>query len=282
MNSPIINPTLKKNNLYRSLCLFFLLAPFSLTAQTDSLQKPLSVISTTVENFTADPFGNIYLAYASGQIKKLNEQGDSLGVFNLSRKYGMPELVNAAYPLKIIFYYPAYTTLVVSDRFFNLLNTIDLRRSNLFQVKTIAPAYDGDYWAFDQQDARLVKINDAGKITLQTTGFRQLFDDAPNPVTITDHSGLVFLYDPEKGVYVFDYFGTFKTHIPLLHWTDVHAFDKTIYGLYEGRLMSHTLDQPLSMSAPLPIGMTAVKKMVVTPNRLYLLNGGKIYIFPVH
>lgn len=258
------------------------LLPFSLTAQTDSVQKPLSIIPTIVESFTADPFGNIYLTYTTGQIKKLNEKGDSLGVFNLSRKYGVPEKVDASYPLKIIFYYPPYSTLIAGDRFFNLLNTIDLRKNNLFQVKTVAPAYDGDYWVFDQQDAKLVKINDAGKITLQTSGFRQLFDEAPNPVTIIDHTGLVYLYDPEKGVYVFDYFGTFKTHIPLLHWTDVHAFNKTIYGLHDGQLMSHTLDQPLSMAAPLPIGMKKVKKMVITPNRLYLLNDGNIYIFPVH
>lgn len=254
----------------------------SLWAQTDSIQKPLSIIPTIVETFTADPFGNIYLTYTTGQIKKLNEKGDSVGVFNLSRKYGVPEKVDASYPLKIIFYYPPYSTLMVSDRFFNLLNTLDLRRINLFQVKAVAPAYDGDYWVYDQQEARLVKVNDAGKITLQTTGFRQIFDDVPNPINIIDHNGLVYLYDPEKGVYVFDYFGTFKTHIPLLHWTDVHAFNKTIYGLYNGKLMSHTLDQPLSMASPLPIGMKDVKKMVVTPNRLYLMSGGNIYIFPVH
>ena len=240
------------------------------------------VIATDAQTFTADPFGNIYLIGATGEIKKLDDHGDSVGVFNLARKYGIPENADATYPLKMVFYYRPYTTVVVTDRFFNLLNTIDLRRNNLFQVKAVAPAYDGQYWVFDEQEARLVKMNDQGKITLQTTGFRQIFEEAPSPVSITDHNGLVYLYDPEKGIYVFDYYGSFKTHIPLLHWKDVHVFDKTIYGLLNGQLMSHTLDQPVTNTTPLPIQKTEIKKMVVTHNRLYLLSGGNIYIFPVH
>jgi hypothetical protein len=251
-------------------------------AQTDSITLPIKTIAAGGENFTSDPFGNIYLANASGQIKKLDDRGDSVGVFNLGRKYGLPDKMDASYPLKLVFYYPPYTTLIITDRFFNLLNTIDLRRNNIFQARAVSPAYDGQYWIYDEQEARLVKMNDQGTVTLQTTGFRQLFEEAPVPVTITDHNGLVYLYDPEKGVYVFDYYGSLKTHIPLLHWTNVHAFNKTIYGLLNGQLMSHRLDQPITNSSPLPAEIKNVKKMVVTHNRLYLLSEGNIYIFPVH
>lgn len=251
-------------------------------AQTDTTWRPVDSIITTAENFAADPFGNIYLAFATGQITKLNEKGDSTGIFNLARKYGIPGSIDVSYPLKLLFYYPPYTTLVVTDRFFNLLNTIDLRRVNLFQVKALAPAYDGQYWIYDEQEARLVKMNDQGVITLQTTGFRQLFDEVPVPVSITDDNGLVYLYDPEKGVYVFDYYGTLKTHIPLLNWEFVHARGKTVYGLQNGQLMAHRLDQPLTQNTPLPGTFGNIKKMMIAYNRLYLMQEGKIYIFHVH
>jgi hypothetical protein len=261
--------------------LLFILATFASIAQTDSAAKPIRIIAATVTDLAADPFGNLYLVSASGQIKKLNENGDSAGVFNLARKYGSPTRVDASYPLKIMFYYQPYATLVITDRFFNLLNTIDLRTNNLFQVKAVAPAYDGQYWIYDEQETRLVKMNDQGNITLRTTPFRQLFDEPPYPEKIIDHNGLIYLYDPEKGIYVFDYFGTFKTHIPLLNWTDVHAFNKTIYGLHEGMLMRHTLDQPLTQTAPVPAQIKGIKKMAVTHNRLYLADSNNVYVFPV-
>ncbi len=242
----------------------------------------MNTITTGAESFSADPFGNIYLVFATGQVTKLNEKGDSTGVFNLARKYGIPGTVDVSYPLKLLFYYAPYTTLVVTDRFFNLLNTIDLRRSNLFQVKALAPAYDGQYWVYDEQETKLVKMNDQGVITQQTINFRQLFDEAPVPVSITDDNGLVYLYDPEKGMYIFDYYGTLKTHIPLLNWSFVHARNKIVYGLYNGQLMVHRLDQPLTDTVPLPGTFGHIKKMAIANNRLYLMQEGKISIFHVH
>jgi hypothetical protein len=160
--------------------------------------KTLTITQDIVE-FSVDNLGNIYVINNDNQLKKLSPRGDSLAVFNDVRRYGKIGSIDVTNPLKILVYYRDFTTIIELDRFLNIINTIDLRAQNILQAKAVGLAYDNNVWVFDELDARLKKIGDDGTLQDQTTDFRQRFDSVPDPLSVLERDGLVYLYDSTKG-----------------------------------------------------------------------------------
>jgi hypothetical protein len=148
-----------------------------LNAQKDSVFILNKILPGDFSYFTVDNLENIYLVNNnSNQLKKLNSNGDSAGVFNNVRKYGKLYSIDATNPLKILLYYKNFSTVVVLDRFLNVRNTINLGKKNIFKVKAIASSYDNNIWLFDEGDTKLKKIDDNGEVLLETVEFRTIFD----------------------------------------------------------------------------------------------------------
>ena len=149
-----------------------------------------------------DALDNIYLITAGNQLKKLNSNGDSLAVFNDVKKYGNPSYIDVSNPLKTLVYYKSFSTVVILDRLLAMRTTINFRKQNIFTVKAIATSYDNNIWLFDEQDNKLKKIDDDGKLLQESTDLRLLVDSVPSPSQIIDSDDLVYLYD-EKKAFIF-------------------------------------------------------------------------------
>lgn len=228
-------------------------------------------ISQDIVDFTVDNLGNIYLLNSDNQLKKLGPKGDSLAVFNDVRRYGKIASVDATNPLKILVYYREFTTVIELDRFLNSINTIDLRKQNILQARAIGLAYDNNVWVFDELEARLKRIGDDGSLVDQTTDFRQLFDSVPDPAVIRDQGGLVYLYDPAKGVYIFDHYGALKTHLDLRGWQDFDVIGKNLLGRDSQELYRYqpgTLDM---QEQPVPPAYRDAIRIRITPGVIYVL-----------
>ena len=236
-------------------------------------------ISQDIVDFTVDNLGNIYILNSDNQLKKLGPKGDSLAVFNDVRRYGKIASVDATNPLKILVYYREFTTVIELDRFLNNVNTIDLRKQNILQARAIGLAYDNNVWVFDELEARLKRIGDDGSLVDQTTDFRQLFDSVPDPVVIRDQGGLVYLYDPARGVYIFDHYGALKTHLDLRGWQDFDVIGKILLGrdnqdLY--RYQPGTLDM---QQQPGPAAYRDAIRLRITPGVIYVLKKSGLEVY---
>jgi hypothetical protein len=228
-------------------------------------------LSQDIVDFTVDNLGNIYLLNSDNQLKKIGPKGDSLAVFNDVRRYGKIASVDATNPLKILVYYREFTTVIELDRFLNIINTIDLRKQNILQARAIGLAYDNNVWVFDELDAKLKRIGDDGSLVDQTTDFRQLFDSTPDPTVIRDQGGYVYLYDPTKGVYIFDHYGALKTHLDLRGWQDFDVIGNNLLGRDDRNLYRY---QPgtLNMQEQLiPAAYRDAIHIRITPTIVYVL-----------
>ena len=208
--------------------LFSLFIQASLSAASDSTLK-LKLQAKYLEvitDFTTDNLDNIYLVTASNQIKKINEQGDSLAVYNDVRRYGNISSIDASNPLKVLVLYKDFSTIVVLDRLLNVRNTIDLRKVNILQVRSATPSYDNKIWLFDELESKLKKIDDNGRVVMESVDFRQAFDVAPSPEIMFDRDGELYLYDRKKGLLVFDYYGAQKKKHTLPEMNDLQVLDK--------------------------------------------------------
>ena len=178
----------------------------ALQAQSDSLFSYVRTYDSGISSFAVDNLGELYVINKGNQLKKYNARGDSVAVFNQVTQFGTLSYVQAQNPWKTILFYQDFGTIVLLDKYLNIVTSINLPKVNIFQVDAVTTSYDNNIWLFDGQEERLKKIDDNGNTLFETVDFRQLFDSVPAPKKVIDRDGYVYLYDPDKGVYIFDYY----------------------------------------------------------------------------
>jgi hypothetical protein len=265
-----------KRTLIFLFCFSFFNKAFS---QADSIFHFVKDYRGAITDFNVDNLGNLYLVYQNGQLKKLRPDGDSLAVFNNVRKYGKLYSVDVSNPLKVLLHFRDFGTIVILDRLLNDRAVLDLRRHNLVQVKTIGQSYDNNIWIFDELDVKLKKIGVDGKLIDQSNDFRLIFDSTPSPQTIIDQDKFVYLYDPDKGVYTFDYYGGFKSRVPFTGWSDFTVINNSLFGRDKNFLYRYEIGGLQLQQIAVPSFMNDAQKIVIKPGNVYLLKDGVIMVY---
>ena len=258
---------------------FILVSSFIAAAQSESSFILSKTIQADIVDFTVDNLGNIYLLSKNNQLKKLDSKLDSIAVYNAVSRYGNVSFIDATNPLKILLYYQDFSTIVTVDGFLNILNTINLRNLNIFQVKAIGLAYDNNIWIYDELDANLKRIGDDGSLINQTTDFRQLFDSVPDPISIIDQGDFVYLYDTTRGVYVFDHYGSLKRHVQLKNWLDFTVIDNNLLGRNENFFLKYQLSTLNIQQQPMTEAYQNAVKIKITPASIYVLKKNVLEIY---
>lgn len=248
-------------------------------AQNDSLFSFLQKIEYPISSFTVGNLGELYIINTSNQLKKYDEKGDSVGVFNQVTKYGKLTYVEAQNPWKVILFYQNFSTIVLLDKYLNVLNSINLRTKNIFRVNAVTTSYDSNIWLFDEQDNKLKKIDDAGNLLSESVDFRLLFDSVPTPQKIIDRDGFVYLYDPQKGIYLFDYYGSFKSKLTFLHWNDFSVIGNTIYGFDDENLYKYAPPLPEVITYKLPLALQNSHSIKLSNHKIYFFKDQELGIY---
>lgn len=255
------------------IVLLFLIAVYSPGVQAQ--QATDFVLSKTIHgdlaDFNIDNLGNIYVITRDNLLEKLDANGDSVAVFNDVRHFGKIWTIDVTNPLKILVFYREFATIVVLDRFLNMVNTVDLRNLGILEVRAIGIAYDNNAWVYDEQDNKLKRLGDDGSLVDQTTDFRQLFDSVPDPSVIIDQGGLVYLYDSVKGVYVFDHYGGLKAHVALTGWLDFSVIDKFMIGRSRQKFLKYGLNTLDIQEEAVPAYCRDALKIRIMPVAIYVL-----------
>ncbi|MGC4232206.1 MAG: hypothetical protein QM594_04440 [Niabella sp.] len=265
----------------RTLLNILILSFFSFLAkaQSFSMGQKLKTVTGDYASFSVDNLDNIYLLSASNQLKKLNPGGDSVSVFNDIKKFGEATLVDVSNPVKIMLYYKGFSTIVVLDGMLNLKNTIDLRRKNIFNATAAGLSYDGKIWLYDDMDNVLKKLDDEGNVLFKTADFRQIFDKVLAPVKIFDQNQYVYLYDSLQGIYVFDYYGSYKNKIDITGWENLHITGKYIYGAASNTLYRYNISTFKYEEWPVPGVLQGFKQLFIKNNKLYALGKDGLDIY---
>lgn len=254
------------------LIIIFAFSSSFVQAQKDTSFVLSKTITGDFSYFTTDNLDNIYLLTAGNQLKKINSRGDSAGVFNDVKRYGKLYSVDATNPLKLLLYYQDFSTIVILDRFLNIRNAINLRKKNIFNVKTITSSYDNNIWVFDEGDGKLKKVDDNGDILLETVDLRMVFDTIPSPSSITDRDGFVYLYDPNKGFYIFDNYGALKSKIPFLHWKNIEVASNDLYGFSDSSFCKYQTGSLNLKEYPMPSFISNAVQVRPGNGKVYVLN----------
>ena len=235
-------------------------------------QGAKTLIKGDFKQFSIDHLGYIYVITAKDQLRKYKPNGDSVSAFNEVKRYGKLTSINTKNPLRTLLFYKDFRTVVILDRFLQSINVLSLRKLNLFQTEQIAPSYDNNIWIYDQQENKLKKISEEGKVLTETADLRMVVEDVPTPQEIIDQNGFVYVYDAEKGMYIFDYYGALKGKIALLGWDHVQVAGQTIMGHKDGKWLQYTTGTLNLKEIDLPKFERSIRDLQLTSTGIFILD----------
>lgn len=248
-------------------------------AQKDSSFVLVRTYNGDIANVAMDNLDNFYVVSSTGQLKKFNNHGDSVAVFNGIRAYGKLSAIDVTNSLKPLLFYKDFSTVVVLDRFLANRISLDLRRYNVLQPTAIALSYDNNIWVFDQYDNKLKKLDESGNILLETTDFRQLFNQTISPQKIINDNGLVYLADRAQGIFVFDNYGTFKRKIEAKNWDGVEVRDGKLVRLGKGEIIVYNPTTFTEQSQKIPAHFTPYVHAYTVQNKLVTFSQDSLRIY---
>ncbi|MBK7097100.1 MAG: hypothetical protein IPH58_00380 [Sphingobacteriales bacterium] len=264
---------------FLAIFLFSTLLTDIVSSQEEHVLQKVRTIPGNYVSFSIDNMENIYLLSAFNQLKKLNANGDSIAVYNDLKKLGDISIVDVSNPLKILLYSKDFATITLLDGMLNQKSVTDLRKKSMFSVSAAGLAYDGKIWIFDETDNNLKKIDENGNTILQTADFRQLFDLAPSPERIFDYNQYVYLYDSISGIFVFDYYGTFKTKIPITLWQNIGITNQYFYGTKHDGYYKYDFKSAQYSHITVPRSVTQSRRFFYGNKYLYVLNDSGLNLF---
>jgi hypothetical protein len=234
------------------------------------------VVRGDFQRFEVDQLGNIYAITTSNQLRKYNAKGDSVGVFNDLVRYGRLTSIDVSNPLRILLFYRDFGTIVLLDRMLKPLDAIDLRKRSMLQVTSAAMSYDNQCWIYDEQEARLRKIDPQAGILLESPDLRMIIDEPPVPVFMVDQDAVVTLYDPTKGFFQFDLYAAYRRMIPAPGWSNIRCQGNMVEGLKSGEIYQLNLLTGKIVRYKIRESMSNLRQLVLHRTGIYLLDASGI------
>jgi hypothetical protein len=236
-------------------------------------------ITGNYNSFNVDALGNIYLITPTDQLKKIKPDGTLTAVYNDVKRYGKISTIDVRNPLKVLVYYKNYSAIVVLDKLLTFRNQIELKPLQFFEVNAIANTYDNNIWIYDEQNFRIKKIDDKGVLLLDYPDLRNEFNIAPSAEKIIDEDNQLYLIDKEQGVFIFDYYGAYKSNIPLKDLSHVAVEKNCLIGFTDRIMEVIQLKNLTTKKYALPVLPEKIKSIKFVNNKLYILTQKSIYIY---
>lgn len=173
----------------------------------------LGSYNTQADMVVADNFSNVY-TLSKNRLLKFGPDGKYQFPYEEFR-YGKMGMLDVTNPLKLLVYFPDFQTVVTLDRFLSPLTNYNFTERGYVNITAIASSVDGRMWFYDNVDFKLKKTDESGRIFRESQPLNVITGSAPNPNFMVEKERQVYVNDPQQGIYVFDFFGSYIKTIPL-------------------------------------------------------------------
>ncbi|SFV32115.1 NHL repeat-containing protein [Thermoflavifilum thermophilum] len=260
------------------LCICWSCYAFSAAAQAPGLFFRITdSFALKARQVYTDPSGNLYWINQQGVFFKKDGQADSLYQYT-NWSTGIPDQADVSNPLRILLFYAHTGRIYFLSRWLTSQYVLDLKAKGILQPAAMALSYDNQIWVYDAGNGTLKKISPDGNLLLQSAPFNQLMPGLLQPTRIIDRHQQVYLYDPQRGIAVYDELANFKTWIPVENSQSFAVTDEWLYVLKADSL--YVFQPPFrqwpGISLPAYIKL---RDIAVSPNnhRLWVLGTRALY-----
>lgn len=165
------------------------------------------------KKLSVDNLGNFYITNAGG-LTKYENNGNVFAVYS-NAFLGPPKEIDVSNPLKILLFYPGINQLIFLDRSMTpTASPIMLEELDLTDVATVCTSGESGFWVFNSNSQSLIKYNANLESTIEAVSIDQLTNTFMEPVFMREYNNYIFLSDPNKGIFIFNLFGTFIKKLP--------------------------------------------------------------------
>ncbi len=164
-------------------------------------------------HFYTDHLRNLYLL-DHNQVVKLNKELEKVGVYS-NDLLGRPGYIDVSNPLKILVFYPDFNQLVFLDNFLSPLGApLNLDDLGIFDVGAICTSEQGGFWVLDDLSDKIVYFDANLNRRHESMVLTQLMGRKGSQLMMCERNQNLYLGDLEKGILVFDRFGTYNLTLP--------------------------------------------------------------------
>lgn len=246
----------------------------------DSLPQLTLLSSTKTEGnqVNSDPVENFYIS-TNTSIWKTSSQNNQKFIFD-SKKSGNITLIDAGDPMKVLVFYKDLSLITFLDNFMAETSfNISLMDFGLDQAEVVCKALNNGIWVYDVKQDKLVKISSALKIEVEILNIQRIIGEAFSPKQMMERTSGLYLNDPNKGIYVFDNYGSYLRKIPELNISKFNVIEDVIafrQGNDINTLNARTLEFNKIYSDSLMTDFSINEK------KLYILNADSLHIYKLN
>ncbi|MFH1319285.1 MAG: hypothetical protein ABII90_01340 [Bacteroidota bacterium] len=256
-----------------------------------SIQHPeptfslLKTIPVNTSLFTTDNLGQLYIV-ENEQLLKYNPKGILLSTYS-NKNLGNISFVDAANPLRLLLFYKDFAQVIFLDNALSILGgNISLEQMGFEQTTLICTSNDNGLWIYDPKDFRLIRLDQNLKTTYHSGDINQLLGIEINPNYLIEYNNWVYLNNPETGIMVFDFYGTYYKTIPLKRLTSFQVVGDNIFYFSDNYLKSYHLKSFEKNSINLPAYPDSIvvespiyRDVRIEKQKLFLLRGKSLDLY---
>ena len=195
-----------------SICLFLFVQIGVAQDVSVELEKRVNIKADFIE---ADNIGNAYLLKGSSMMK-LDMKGVVLAQ-NSKLFLGEINSFDASNALKMLVYFKDLSQITYID---NQLaprgDDVSLDVLGYNQITAICRSYNDGVWVYDQTTFELTRLDDQLQKNVETGNLSQILDYVPEPNYMREFNNWLYVNDPEHGILVFDWYGSYMKTIPII------------------------------------------------------------------
>lgn len=250
---------------------------FLLVGGTPSGFRYVTTIKTDYRDFISDHLNNVYLVKGTNTLVKYDKNGREMAEFS-NNKYGKLQYVDASNPLRLLLLFPDFSKVITLDNTLSPIGELNLSRMGIDRMSAITLAHDNNIWVYDRMNFRLKKVRNNLTVKSQSEPFTVLFEENVVPNYMLQKNNILYLNDPEHGIYVFDNYATYKKRIPIKGINEFQILNNKLIYCKKGSMLKYDLQTFETDTIQIP-GIDSVKHARLERNRLFLRrkNGLALY-----
>jgi len=242
----------------------------------EQYQLVTSIPFSQVSFLTSDPLGNVYVV-AANQLLRFDSRGKPAMNFS-ENSLGELRSVDVSNPLKPVLFYPDFAEILTLNAQLALQSTVFLRAAGIVQPTLACSSLQDGFWIFDLQDFQLKKIDLNLQLVAQSGDLSKILGHSILPDFLIESNEKVYLNDPERGIFVFDLFGTYYKTIPILHLKTFQVIDDRILYIEGNKLRTYHLKTIAEDEILLP-EHDSLTRARIEQHQLYLLTSASLNFY---
>ena len=226
--------------------------------------------------WTNDQYNNLYLANID-LINKIDPSGEKMFEQSL-KKYGQIAKIDARNPMKILIFSEQQQSIFYLDNTLTKQNNdIDLSDFNLNYVTQVSASNQIDkIWTFDQDNSKITLITQRQAQSIQIENISGIMD-VKNISQFYEQNDRLFVIDNQKGIYIFDLYGTFIQYLPEENFICAEVNQEYLYLLRNDSLDILNLKTYKKKKIQLPV--QNIQRFTVNQQTLFFETPSLLYKF---